>query len=438
MLAKVVRYFWGDLDNNEMKKFGLLGLTFFFLIGAYWLLRTQKDGIFNLMIGYGEYQPIAKMASVFVLVAVLAVYAKFVDMFERDRLLIIFSLFFAVGLVAIALLMYHPTIGLQNTVASPDRYFGWFIYFYIEVFGSIMPQLFWSVVNSTTAPESAKRGYPLVIAGAQVGSILGSLMTMYTKYFGSEIIFVLGACMVAAIAVMVFVYLAVVPASSRMSINKQDDSAKKTGMTEGLKIILTRPYVAGILVLSTVYEIIGTIAEYQMKSIFLSSYSKETFNEFNGFFGVLVNGLAFLMAVFGTSKMMRAYGLRFCLMVFPIITGIAVLGLYLAQVLNITIVPVLYVAVLVVVTIKGLSYAVNNPSKEMMYIPTAKDVKFKAKSVVDAFGGRSAKMLGSSVNKFVPAFGTLISLGLVGFWLAVASYVGYRFMKLTKNNEIIS
>ena len=45
-----------------MKKFGILGMIFFFLIGSYWLLRTQKDAAFNAIVGL-EFQPKAKILS---------------------------------------------------------------------------------------------------------------------------------------------------------------------------------------------------------------------------------------------------------------------------------------------------------------------------------------------------------------------------------------
>ena len=50
------------------------------------------------------------------------------------------------------------------------------------------------------------------------------------------------------------------------------------------------------------------------------------------------------------------------------------------------------------VTLKGLSYALNNPCKEVMYIPTSKDAKFKTKSFIDMFGSRSAKMSGAQIG----------------------------------------
>lgn len=43
---RLIRALWGDLSKEELKKFGLLALGFFFLIGSFWPLKILKDGIF--------------------------------------------------------------------------------------------------------------------------------------------------------------------------------------------------------------------------------------------------------------------------------------------------------------------------------------------------------------------------------------------------------
>ena len=39
-----------------------------------------------------------------------------------------------------------------------------------------------------------------------------------------------------------------------------------TGFLEGLKLLLSRPYLFGIFLIVASYEIVGTIVDYQMKS----------------------------------------------------------------------------------------------------------------------------------------------------------------------------
>ncbi len=93
---------------------------------------------------------------------------------------------------------------------------------------------------------------------------------------------------------------------------------------------------------------------------------------------------------------------------------------------------------------KGLGYAVNNPVKEIMYIPTSKDVKFKTKSWIDMFGSRTAKQSGAQITDAfkhnIPdlmVFGTLVSMGLTAVWIIAAIYVGNKNKKLTDHGHII-
>lgn len=81
-----------------------------------------------------------------------------------------------------------------------------------------------------------------------------------------------------------------------------------------------------------------------------------------------------------------------------------------------------------------------------MFIPTSKDVKFKTKSWMEGFGGRSAKALGASViagfqvvAPFISliSYGSLVSLSIIAFWIPVAFFVGRTNSKLVQENKII-
>merc|ERR1712154_437612 len=80
--------------------------------------------------------------------------------------------------------------------------------------------------------------------------------------------------------------------------------------------------------------------------------------------------------------------------------------------------------------LKANSYALNNPTKEMLYQPTSSAVRYKAKSWIDIFGARGSKASGSLVtNAFSDSAATLVQNGsLVG--MAVASFLIWnaRFM----------
>ncbi len=94
------------------------------------------------------------------------------------------------------------------------------------------------------------------------------------------------------------------------------------------------------------------------------------------------------------------------------------------------------------VSLKGLGYAFNLPIKEMLYIPTSKDIRYKAKSWIDSFGKRMSKATGSSINAlFIPTelvfYSSIIGLGIVSLWIMIALHVGRVYEKITRNGTII-
>ncbi len=432
MACKVVRWLWGDLSTEEYKKFGLLAGTFLFLIGTYWLMRPLKDALFMNIVGK-TYIPYAKMASVLFLVPLILLYSKLVDMVEKHKLLYILPAFYVVFFAVAAYFLAHPTIGVANTTPNKYRIFGWVIYLTIESFGSLLPALFWSFLNSTTDSASAKRGYGLVISGAQIGSIAGPEFAKHATAIGMPMLSVIIAIGVSMVPMMVYWFIRSQPQVAAVPLAEKK---KSTGFTEGLRLLFSQPYLLGILGIATLYEVIGTIIDYQMKFIADEVYhSTEKVTEFLGLYGQCANLLAFVFALVGTSYIIRNFGLRFSLIAFPIAVGAVICYVWFN--------PTLWVLFGAMVAIKGLSYALNNPCKEIMYIPTSKDVKFKAKSWIDGFGGRTSKAAGSSINAVftnmasLMFYGSLISLGIVGVWILVAMYVSTKNSQLVETGQIV-
>jgi len=463
MVTSIVQFFYPDLTDEQVTKFGLLSMTFFCIIGSYWMLRLLKDTIFFKIafptsLGWAAnqgqlFQPLAKIYSVAIVFCVVLIYSKLVDLFEKHKLFYVICSFYTVVFLGItALLAVNSIYGSAFLGKNLLALLGWGSYFSIESFGSILVALFWSFTVSVTATSAAKKGFPFIVAGAQIGSILGSALPFFAKNIGIWQLFLIATMLVVGIMFLIHTFITVIPEKDRIGDKKAAATAKKKdgfveGFVSGIKLLLTRKYLFGVLILSTFYEVVGTIVDYQMKAqaSMLPAYaSAEGFARFMSTFGVCVNSLSFFMALLGTAYMMKQFGLRFCLLIYPTVLGIAVIALYVFFRTGPSPSQLLFATFGVMILAKGLSYAVNNPAKEMMYIPTSKDAKFKAKGWVDMFGGRTAKMGGAQVtNAFkhnlssLMMYGTFISLGLIGIWIAVAVYVGTRNKELVDSGEIV-
>ena len=445
MLNRAVRALWGDLSVDEIKRFGILALTLLCIIGPYWLLRTLKDAFFDQWVGL-SYQPSAKMLSLLIIIPLVILYSKLSDVVSKHRLIYLICSFYAFIFLALAYFSVFPLPEMHNVIADKvhGRFIGWFAYLAIESFGSIVVALFWSFVASTTTTTAAKRGYAMIIAGAQVGAIGGSYLTTRAPYF--ELVFGKGmafpALLIMAASTLLMAPLLIkcfmVTMHGEIAAQEAQEAKKpKTGLFEGLRLLTTKPYLLGVFVVATIYEVVGTIMDLQMKLLAKAKYGPgPELAGFMGWFGIAGNLVPLVLALFGTSYIIRRFGIRFCLVAFPSAVALAVIYVKF----NASLWP----AFGAMVVIKGLTYALNNPVKEMLYIPTSKDVKFKAKGWIDGFGGRSAKAGGSYINNFfadsLPSlmfYGSFISLGVIGFWVVVAMTLGTSYNKLIKDNKII-
>ena len=468
-LAKVQRAFervyhrlYGDkLPVSEMLRTLCLASTLFFMIGGYWLMRSLKDPILTALCGV-EVIPKAKMLSVFVVFAVVSIYNRFLDSeMPRHKLFYIFGTFYFVVFLTIAALLLHPTIGLENQRQSPWRVLGWISYCTIESFGSVMVSLFWSFTNSNFSLESAKASYGVLIAVAQLGSILGpTFVSRYAETVGVGACYVIGACCLAFLQVTMYIYISIYGTADRNGSTKPQKKAK-AGMFEGLKLFWEYNYVKGIFAISCLFMVEVTIIDFTMKMLARDYFAEEhpceagmscydyaggnhgmsedataAFTSFMGFFGQVTNSLSFLFSLFGTSAVIRALGLRLTLLLFP--------SLCLAVIIFVRLYPTLYVVFGAMITLKAASYSLNNPTKEILYQPTSGSVKYKAKSWIDIFGARGSKALGSVVtNAFSDSSAALISNGsLVGMCVASflvwnATYMGKKFDEYSESGYIV-
>lgn len=431
MVSAIAKTLWGSLTWREYKKYGLLSAVFFFIIGSYWMLKTMKNGIFMKTVG-SDWLPAAKATSVVFMILLVMFYAKLIDILEKHTLVYVFTISYGLIFLAIAYFINHPVIGILNTHADPHRIFGWVVYLTVESFGSLVVALFWSFVASSMDTVSAKRGYPIILSGAQLGSVLGCLLDARASKLGLQFLFFVVSIAIFIIPLLIKIFVTHYSSGPRADVH--DENA--TGLVEGLRLLVTKPYLMGVLAVATLYEIIGTIFDYQMKVLANQTYhSAAGVTEFDAIFGLMVNLLSFVFALVGTSYFLRNHGLRFCLVAYPISVACAICFMWLFY--------GLWIIAIGMVAIRGLNYALNNPCKEILYIPTSKDVKFKAKSWIDVFGGRLLKAAGSGVNALFPilsellVFGSLISFGVIGIWVAIAVYVGRTNHYLVKQGKII-
>ncbi|MBM3429313.1 MAG: hypothetical protein FJX95_11085, partial [Bacteroidetes bacterium] len=342
-----------------------------------------------------------KMLSVFVVLGVVSVYNHLLDSnIPKHHLFYIFGTFYCVVFSVIAFLLMDPEMGLENKYQSEDRILGWVSYCAIESFGSVMVSLFWSFANSNISLETAKASYGVMVATAQVGSIIGpAVVNLFSNSWGLARCYFLGACIMLLLQGTMYYYVKTYgSAEEQQAIRDAEALAagmkikptkkEKAGILEGIYLFWEHNYVKGIFAISCLFMVEVTIVDFTLK-ILAKEYFAEEFPcehldptcynaatgeygltedatkaiaSFMGLFGVATNSLSFLFSLLGTSAVIRYLGLRLTLLLFP--------SLCLIVIIVVRMHPTLYVVFLAMILLKANSYALNNPTKEILYQPT--------------------------------------------------------------------
>lgn len=446
--SSTIKTWWGTFTKPELKKFSLLGGIFSFTIGVYWLLRPIKDGVFNQYVG-AQYIPTAKLVSLIVVIPLVILYSKLVDAFPRQRVFYALSVIYALIALGLGLVMLHGHYGIYSPAITPQaghadflgRLVGWVSYTFVESFGSIMVALFWAFAADTTTPDSAKRGYALVAFGAQLGGIVGPLLAIQAEKIGVPNLLMFSSVVMLGIGGMVWYFMKVTPKEELAGYQAAGAHSKpkvKTNFFDDMKLLLSQPYLLGIFAVITLYEVIVTIFDFYLKYFASLEYSgADAYTSYMGVYGVYTNILACVCVFLGVNNIGRKLGLSVALIVMPIVIAIAALILAFK--------PTLAIAFWIMVFSKGLNYALNQPSKEQLYIPTTPETKYKVKAFMEMFGSRSSKALGSGINivkQFVTSetfilFSTAASLGMVGIWLYVALYLAKTHKQAITEKRVV-
>ena len=228
-------------------------------------------------------------------------------------------------------------------------------------------------------------------------------------------------------------------AAYKLEKQKSKEGKSETGMFSGIIMFLKYPYVFGIFGMVFFYEVAATVLSYLRLEVAQSNST--SLSEVTSFLFKITfayHFVGFLIALIGTTALMKWLGERICLVLIPLVSG----SLLLYLVASNTAPAALIVAF---VALKAINYAFSWPVRESLYIPTVKEIKFKSKSWIDAFGTKFAKTGGSTFNVFAEYVGEnmvftaycFFFAGIIAIWTFAAFLLGIRFEKAVEAKEVI-
>lgn len=443
----------------ERLKLFFLSAAFFCVIGAYSVVKEIKNTVFPKLVGV-DHIPLARVGVMLALIPLIFVYSKLVDKLRRHQLLCVCAGFFAIAGLLFAYFLGHPTMGIPNTNVQSNRWFAWLFYFFVEGYSPFVVSVFWSFANSINSPESARHTYGTMVSWSKLGGILSTgLAILFLKVHAvgpnqlavdlvnHQVLLAASSLLLLMTLPILYYMMRTVPgrylhgyeAVYVVEKEKERKHSADTTIFAGLRMLILYPYVFGIFAMSFFYEVVTVVLSYLVVSVSQTYGSMTASLEY--LLGVILvtHTIGMCISYFGTRTLFNKLGTRRCLLLIPISSGF-ILCYYL-----ISSSPAMALA-LSFVALRAINYAFSWPLRESLYIPTVKEIKFKSKSWIDAFGSKFAKSAGSGFNhiaarKVAPALfmplHAVFFAGVVGTWFIAAYLLGRRFDKAVMADEVI-
>jgi ATP:ADP antiporter, AAA family len=380
-LDRLLRIF-GDVRPGEGGHTLLMFFNIFLLLLAYYILKTVREPLI-LTTGGAELKSYAAGAQAAVLLGYVPLYGWLVSSLSRSRLLVTVVLFFVACIEIFA---------LAGRAGVP--YVGFAFYVWVGIFSLTMIAQFWSFASDVYTKGEGDRLFPLIAVGSTAGAPLGAA-TAQALFSNGVSPWVMMQIAAGLLLLHLVFYTRV---WSRPSV--ADASAAKPSKSGGFGLVLGNSYLRLVALLLVLLNIVNTTGEFILARLVTAQaaqlaaadpdFDRGAFiGAFYGGYFFWVNVASVVLQAFLVSRIVTRFGFRGALFALPVLAlgayGFAALGAGLAL-------------MRVIKTAENsVDYSVMNTAKQMLWLPTTREQKFKAKQAIDTFFVRSGDLLSAGV-----------------------------------------
>ena len=388
------------------------------LMGSYYILRPLRDAMASDWTD-AEVSWLWTFTFFFSAIAV-SLYGTAVTRIRVKALVPAVYAFFAASFVA----FYVATQVLTDRTLVDKSFYVW-----ISVFSLFHISVFWSFMSDTFSKPQSKRLFGFIGAGASIGAIGGpAIATLVAGGAGTDPLLLIASAMI----VLTLPLVVWIQRLKYADLHNRDISARPGDFEyiggnplAGFVEFLKSPYLLGIALFIFLYTAISSFVYFELKNL-LADYDLDARSQIWAMMDLVVNSLTILIAAFATGRMAKFLGLPFTLASVPVVIGLGMLILAAA--------PMVSIVVAIQIARRAGNYAISRPAREMLFTAVDREMRFKAKPVIDIVVYRGGDMLNAWAFTGLTT-GLGLGLGAVAavgaaiatLWAAVGIYLGRRF-----------
>lgn len=430
-LEKLLNVFT-DVRPGEAASALLLALNIFLILSAYYVLKPVREALI-LSGGGAEVKSYAAAGQAMLLLLAIPLYSWLASRFPRRVLINGVTLFFVACLGVFFILHYYKVP------------LGIIFFLWVGIFNLMVPAQFWAFANDIYTPEAGKRLFVIVAFGASLGAVAGSYIdSVLISSLGVYNLMLVAAGILAGSLLITNVvdYLEQKPSanSKESAFESMDEPFSKAG---AFSMVLGNRYLLLIALMMLLLNWVNTTGEYILgKTVLTAANQAVSLGQTNGasvedyigeFYAGLysvVNILGVLLQLFVVSRVLKYLGVRTAVLILPLIA----MGGYLVAAFY----PVLEILRITKTAENATDYSVQNTVRQVLFLPTTREEKYKAKQAIDTFFVRAGDVLsaglifvGTTWLALTTQHFALINTVLVSVWLIITILLGRHFKRLT-------
>lgn len=423
-LDRLLRIF-GDVRPGEPVTVLLMLSSLFLLLVGYSIAKVVREPLV-LATGGAEMASYASAVQAVTLMGFVPLYGWFASRVDRLRLITFFLLFF---------LACTELFNLGLRLAVP--YLGFVFFVWVGIFSLATIAQFWSYVNDVHTQPDGERLFPIIAIGATAGSPVGAKLASVLFREG-----VSPANMLHITAVLLLCHLGlywIVNERLQARGAGRRAEARPLGPAGGFALVARSRYLKLAAVLLVLLNIVNTTGEYLNRrwvNAAAQQVAQETGVKPESYIGQVMGDYQFaasvgavLLQAFVASRLVKLAGFPGALLALPLVSlsaySIVTAGAGFA------------VFRWVKIAENATDYSIMNTARHMLWLPTTRDEKYKAKQALDTFFVRAGDLLSAAI---VFAGTVWLSLSVRGFaivnviivlvWLGLAVLVARENRRL--------
>jgi AAA family ATP:ADP antiporter len=405
---------FADVRAGEGVTAVLMLLNIFLLLVCYSVIKTVREPLI-LLGGGAEVRSYAAAGQALLLILFVPAYGYIASRVSRTRLIVSVTVFFVacIELFAAAVAARVPFVGVA--------FFVW-----VGIFNISLVAQFWSFANDIYRKDAGDRLFPVIMIGMTAGAPLGSLIAarLFRSGLAPQTILQLSALLLTA---TIGVYLII---SRRTTMRARGSEETPLAASGGFALVLGNRYLRLIAALVVLLNIVNTTGEYivaRLLTVHVAAlaavtpdFDKQAFiGAFSGDYQFWVNVTALLLQAFVTSRVMRFRGMHGVLLALPLIA----LGGYSLIAAGVGFGVVRWVKT----AENATDYSLMNTARQLLWLPTTREEKYKAKQAIDTFFVRAGDVLsagvvymGTAILHFGPDQFAIANVLLTLVWIGIA------------------